>query len=870
VSGRLFLVDGHGYIYRAFFALPALTTSKGLATNAVYGFTTMLLKIVREQQPDYIAVAFDSAGPTQRHTEFKAYKAHRPAMPDPLTRQLPYIQRMVEAFAIPALMVDGIEADDLIGTVARQAEARGLDVTIVTGDKDMLQLVSPRVRVYDTLKEKVYGPPEVRERFGVAPGLVPDVLGLMGDSVDNIPGVPGIGEKTAIKLVSEFGGIDTILARVDEVRQAKVQAALRQHAEQARLSRRLATIAVDCPVQLDLDAFQRRDPDLAQLTALCRELEFTALLKALAPAAATIPIRHDVVDQPAECGRVVEHARAAGSLTIAAAWSPGRPDEAELVALAYAIGPDERGVVVPPGTRTSLGTDPLPNDAIDHLSTLLADPAVTVRGHDLKPLVAWAIRRGMAVRASIWDTMLAAYLLNPNRPDQRLAPVALDYLSRPLAPDGDHPSALVDWCDATDALAKDLSTRIAAEGQTDVLNRIELPLIPVLAQMECHGIRVDGDLLLALSKEIETQMDGMMRRLYALAGGEFNLNSPKQLADILFNRLGLTPLKKTKTGYSTDESVLTQLAAQHELPAEILAYRQLAKLKSTYVDALPTLISPRTGRIHTTFHQAVAATGRLSSVDPNLQNIPIKGPMGRRIRAAFIADPGCVLVSADYSQIELRILAHLSGDERLIEAFSTDGDIHADTARTIFNLPTGEITPAMRRAAKTVNFGIIYGISAFGLAEQLGVSQAEAKRYIDEYFAYYQGVKAFVDATIAKARADGAVTTLLGRKRPIPELAGSTPALRGFGERSAVNSPIQGSAADIIKLAMLKIHDRLSREALTARMLLQVHDELVFEVGSGDVDALKLLIKTEMEGAYPLSVPVRVDVGVGPTWADAH
>ena len=870
MSGRLFLVDGHGYIYRAFFALPALTTSKGLATNAVYGFTTMLLKIVREQQPDYIAVAFDSAGPTQRHTEFKAYKAHRPAMPDPLTRQLPYIQRMVEAFAIPALMVDGIEADDLIGTVARQAEARGLDVTIVTGDKDMLQLVSPRVRVYDTLKEKVYGPPEVRERFGVAPGLVPDVLGLMGDSVDNIPGVPGIGEKTAIKLVSEFGGIDTILARVDEVRQAKVQAALRQHAEQARLSRRLATIAVDCPVQLDLDAFQRRDPDLAQLTALCRELEFTALLKALAPAAATIPIRHDVVDQPAECGRVVEHARAAGSLTIAAAWSPGRPDEAELVALAYAIGPDERGVVVPPGTRTSLGTDPLPNDAIDHLSTLLADPAVTVRGHDLKPLVAWAIRRGMAVRASIWDTMLAAYLLNPNRPDQRLAPVALDYLSRPLAPDGDHPSALVDWCDATDALAKDLSTRIAAEGQTDVLNRIELPLIPVLAQMECHGIRVDGDLLLALSKEIETQMDGMMRRLYALAGGEFNLNSPKQLADILFNRLGLTPLKKTKTGYSTDESVLTQLAAQHELPAEILAYRQLAKLKSTYVDALPTLISPRTGRIHTTFHQAVAATGRLSSVDPNLQNIPIKGPMGRRIRAAFIADPGCVLVSADYSQIELRILAHLSGDERLIEAFSTDGDIHADTARTIFNLPTGEITPAMRRAAKTVNFGIIYGISAFGLAEQLGVSQAEAKRYIDEYFAYYQGVKAFVDATIAKARADGAVTTLLGRKRPIPELAGSTPALRGFGERSAVNSPIQGSAADIIKLAMLKIHDRLSREALTARMLLQVHDELVFEVGSGDVDALKLLIKTEMEGAYPLSVPVRVDVGVGPTWADAH
>jgi DNA polymerase-1 len=402
------------------------------------------------------------------------------------------------------------------------------------------------------------------------------------------------------------------------------------------------------------------------------------------------------------------------------------------------------------------------------------------------------------------------------------------------------------------------------------LERIELPLIPVLARMECHGIRVDADLLGALSKELDAQMTGMMQRLYALAGGEFNLNSPKQLADILFSRLGLTPIKKTKTGFSTDEGVLTHLAAQHELPAEILAYRQLAKLKSTYVDALPLLINPRTGRIHTTYHQAVAATGRLSSSDPNLQNIPIKGPMGPRIRAAFVADPGSVLVSADYSQIELRILAHLSRDERLIEAFATDGDVHTDTARTIFNLPPEEITPAMRRAAKTVNFGIIYGISAFGLADQLGVSQAEAKRYIDEYFAHYSGVKRFVGSTIEKARADGFVTTLLGRKRPIPELASPIPAQRGFGERSAVNSPIQGSAADIIKLAMIAIHRRLEHEGLDARMLLQVHDELVFEVAQKDVDAVKALVKTEMEGAYPLSVPVRVDIGAGPTWADAH
>ena len=853
---RLFLIDGHGYIYRAFFALPPLSTSKGLQTNAVYGFTNMLLKIVREQQPEYLAVAFDSAGPTQRHVEFEDYKAHRPPMPDPMVQQLPYIERMVEAFAIPKLMIEGYEADDLIGTIARQAEAQGLEVTIVTADKDMLQLVSPGVTVFDTLKNKVYGEAEVRERFGVGPALVADVLGLMGDSTDNIPGVRGIGEKTATKLVSEFGGVEEILKRLAEVKPPKLRAALEQHADEAQRSRRLATIVLDCPVTLDLAAFRRQEPDLDRLTALCRELELTALLRTLTPAPQASSVPFDVADD-ATFARAIGRAREAGAVTLAAVWSPGRPAEAEPTALAYAIPTGERGAIV------------VGDDALRHLADLLADERVTIRGHDLKPLVAWAYRMGMPVHARLWDTMLAAYLLNPNRADQSLASVALEYLSRTVA-SGDGPQAAADWCGVADALVDDVKARVAADGQTEVLERIELPLIPVLARMECYGIRVDADLLGALSKELDAQMTGMMQRLYALAGGEFNLNSPKQLADILFNRLGLAPTKKTKTGFSTDEGVLTQLAARHELPAEILAYRQLAKLKSTYVDALPLLINPRTGRIHTTYHQAVAATGRLSSSDPNLQNIPIKGPMGPRIRAAFIADPGYVLVSADYSQIELRILAHLSRDERLIEAFATDGDVHTDTARTIFNLPPDQITPAMRRAAKTVNFGIIYGISAFGLADQLGVSQAEAKRYIDEYFAHYHGVKRFVESAIEKARADGFVTTLLGRKRPIPELAGTNPALRGFGERSAVNSPIQGSAADLIKLAMIAIHRRLEREGLDARMLLQVHDELVFEVAPKDLDAVQALVTTEMEGAYPLSVPMRVEIGVGPTWADAH
>ncbi len=856
---RLVLIDGHGYIYRAFFALPPLSTSKGLQTNAVFGFTNMLLKIVREQQPDYLAVAFDSKGPTKRHEEFEAYKAHRPPMPDPMAQQLPYIERMVEAFNIPKLMMDGYEADDLIGTISRQAEAQGLEVTIVTADKDMLQLVSPHVTVFDTLKNKVFGEPQVVERFGVAPPLVPDVLGLMGDSTDNIPGVKGIGEKTAKKLVSEYGSVEDILARLTEIPQAKLRASLEQHKDEARRSRRLATIDVGCPVTLDLARFARQEPDTDRLVILCRELELTALLKTLAPAQSAPTVAVTIVDG-ATFEQAMGRAREAGAVTLAIAWTAGSAVDAEPMAVAYTIPSGERGVL-----DAATQTEP----AIRGLTALLGDDRVTVRAHNVKPLLLWATRRGIAVRCAIWDSMLAAYLLNPNRSDQTLPPVALEYLSRTVAAT-DGPEAATDWCMAAEALIDDLTARLAADGQTAVLERIELPLVPVLARMEAHGIRVDGDLLAALSKELDGQMTGMMQRLYTLAGGEFNVNSPKQLADILFNRLGLPPSKKTKTGYSTDESVLTHLAGQHELPAEILAYRQIAKLKSTYVDALPALINPRTGRIHTTFHQAVAATGRLSSSDPNLQNIPIKGPMGPRIRAAFVPEPGYALLSADYSQIELRILAHLSGDQRLLEAFRTDGDVHTDTARTLFNLPADAITPAMRRAAKTVNFGIVYGISPFGLSEQLGVSQGEAKRYIDEYFAYFAGVRRFVDATIEKTRADGFVTTLLGRKRPIPELASSIPAQRSFGERSAVNSPIQGSAADMIKLAMINIDRRLDREGLNARMLLQVHDELVFEVAMKDVDILKALVKTEMEGAYPLSVPIRVDIGSGPNWSDAH
>jgi DNA polymerase-1 len=875
----LYLIDGSGYLYRAFFALPGLSTSAGLPTNAVYGFTTMLQKVVRERRPDYLAVAFDEKGPTLRHEEFKEYKAHRPPMPDALSQQVPYIHRVVEAFAIPVVKLQGYEADDLIGTLAVQAATDGLDVVIVTGDKDMFQLLSPAVRIFDPVKDKTFAEEDCLARFGVEPPRVVEVMGLMGDTTDNIPGVKGIGEKTARKLIAEFGTIENLLTHLQDVKGEKLRGLLEAHAEDARLSRTLATIRTDCPVSFDRGRFRLGEARTDDLADLFRELEFWGLLKALhsetgAGTNSGEPVA--ILDEPFALGRLVEEIKASGAVAIQCELT--RPDPLRAVLLGVGVCPCPGKPVYLPG-----------ESGLAVLRPALEAPSTRIYAHDFK--AAWvALRRvGVSPPSPGFDTMVAAFLLNPNRRAPTLEIITQEYLSESLgggpSPKKVQKGDLFDRADtdevavraggAASAIARlqpILAEKLIANGLRDLFERVELPLTVVLGAMEANGFRVDTGVLARLSKELEGQLDRILEDIYRKAGTEFNVNSPKQLSEVLFEKLKLQPIKKTKTGYSTDEDVLTQLAVQHELPAEILNYRSLSKLKSTYVDALPLLANPDTGRLHTSLNQTVTATGRLSSSDPNLQNIPVKGEWGLRIREAFVADASAVLLSADYNQIEPRILAHLSQDPVLIGAFVRGDDIHTATAVEIFGLPAAQITKDMRRAAKTVNFGIIYGISPYGLSSQLGISQQEAKQYIEAYFTRFQGVKAFLDKTVADAKETGYVTTLLGRRRPIPELRSSDPTQRGFGERMAMNTPIQGTAADIIKLAMLAVYRRLA--GTRAKMILQVHDELIFEVAEGEVERLQKIVVEEMEQVkglpVPLAVPLKVDVGVGRNWRQAH
>lgn len=879
----LYLIDGSAYIYRAFYALPALTNSKGLQTNAIYGFTTMLTKILREHQPQGLAIVFDEKGPTHRHEEFKAYKAQRPPMPDGMQAQIPYIHKVVEAFRIPVVRLQGYEADDLIGSLARQAEQAGYDVAIVTSDKDMFQLLTPAVRIYDPVKERWFDEAACRERFGVEPGRVVEVMGLVGDATDNIPGVKGIGEKTAAKLIAEFGTIEGMLARLDEVKPPKTKTLLTEQAEMARLSRKLATIHVDAPIEFHAEDYRVKPLESDQLAPLLRELEFHSLLRTLQVTPAEtealgegLSLLHDRPDLQ----RFADRIRQTGSLVLACVLSEQVPVRADVLGLALS-GPDADPVYYVEGPGS--GFDPL-------LKDLLSDQAVLKAAHDLKPVWLALKREGIDLASPLFDTMIAAYLLNPNRRSHSLETVALDTLGYQLRgvrmggpaeppvdlftvqpPPGAHQAG--EAATVVQRLVPVLREGLEAQGMLWLFEEVEMPLVPVLAEIERQGFLLDVSALEELNKELERELDRMMGQIASIAGGAFNINSPKQLAAVLFEKLGLKPVRKTKTGYSTDEDTLTQLASQHELPAQILNYRSLSKLKSTYVEALPNLVNPETGRLHTSLNQTVAATGRLSSADPNLQNIPVKGEYGLRIREAFVPPPGHLLLSADYSQIEPRILAHLSQDEKLIKVFERGEDIHMATAVEIFNLPPDRITKEMRRAAKTVVFGILYGISPYGLSQNLGTTQAEAKKYIDAYFERYAAVKAFLDRTIDQARERGYTTTILGRRRPIPEIASTDPVQRGFGERMAVNSPIQGSAADLIKLAMIHVHRRLRDELPQTKMILQVHDELVFETPEDEVERAKQLVRSEMEATgekLGLSVPLKVDLGVGNNWRAAH
>jgi DNA polymerase I len=874
----LYLIDGSAYIYRAFFALPTLNNSQGLQTNAILGFTTMLLKIIRERKPDGLVVTFDEKGPTLRHTEFKAYKAQRPSMPEGMSAQIPYIHRVVDALNIPAVRQAGYEADDLIGTLAHQAEQAGFDVVIVTGDKDMFQLLTPHVRMYDPVKDKWLGEVECRERFGVEPARVIEIMGLMGDATDNIPGVKGIGEKTAIKLIAQFGTIEELLRRVEEVTPPRVKALLIDQAENARLSRRLATIHVDSPVTFDAGTYHLKPPHQHQLTDLLRELGFTTLLKSFQPSfiqADANAFETEIVQDEPSAQRFVEGLPRGGALGLQCLLSPGPGVQADVQGIALSIG--EKTAFIPLDVRTYMRP----------IIVLLHDSTRTKVVHDLKATLLAFHRIGVTLDGPYLDTMVADYLLNPNRRDHQLETIAMEVLDHRLgtgktatAP----PQSLFDEdsgsreeaAEAASVLAKlaqPMTERLSEQGSLTLFTDVEMPLVPVLAEIERNGFLLDVEGLHALSKELDRDLDQMIKAIGGLAGGEFNINSPKQLATVLFEKLGLKPIRKTKTGYSTDEDTLTQLATQHELPAQIVNYRSLSKLKSTYVDALPELVNPETKRLHTSLNQTVAATGRLSSTDPNLQNIPVKGEYGLRIREAFIAPTGHTLLCADYSQIEPRILAHLSQDPRLLAVFAKGEDIHMATAMEIFGLSSSQITRDMRRVAKTVVFGIVYGISPFGLASNIGVPQTDAKKYIETFFEKFSAVRALMDRNIEEGKTKGYTTTILGRRRPIPELQSGDPVQRGFGERMAVNSPIQGSAADLIKVAMINVNNSLRHEMPHTKMILQVHDELIFEVPEKELEEAKHLVKTEMEATgkkLGLSVPLKVDLGTGHNWRVAH
>ncbi len=868
---QFYIIDGSSYIYRAFYAIRELSNSSGLPTNATYGFTKMLLKIMHEKKPDYLGIAFDAKGPTFRSEIYAEYKANRPPMPDLMRPQIPYIHKMVKALQIPFLEKSGLEADDLIGTLANLGEAAGLQVVIVTGDKDMNQLITPNITVYDSMKDRVLTEAGIQEKFGIAANQIVDMMGLMGDTSDNIPGVPGVGQKTAIKLIQEFGSIKNVLEHTDKIKRVKLRETLESQKEMALLSRALVLIKTDCEIDFVLKDYEVQAPDAKLLLPLCQELEFPGLIKDLLPKKKAPELHFEIVDEKA-LDSVITEIKTEGFAAIRLLSSDLNAMYAKALGIALATASGKR-VYFP------FSKDPgLPQNFLD----LLASAEILFYGHDLKPFLTILNRQGIVFGAQIFDIKIAAYLVNPVKRDYSLEALMLEYLKEQVEAEtptlfsntDDSPEVaaplLCREADTILRLSEALEKKLESQSLKKLFDEMEMPLVPVLSEIEQNGVKIESDLLNKMSEELTVKLATVTEKIYELAGSQFNINSPKQLSEILFNGLGLKPIKKTKTGYSTNEDVLTQLAIHHPLPEEILNSRQIVKLKSTYVDALPKLVHPETGRIHTQLNQTVAATGRLSSTEPNLQNIPIKGDMGRRIREAFIAEPGNVILSADYNQIELRLLAHLSHDPELLAAFQNNEDVHTRTAMELFQLHKDDVTPEMRRAAKSVNFGIIYGISPFGLAKNIGVSLPEAKGYIDRYFELYAGVRDFLDETLKTATKQGYVTTLFDRRRDIPELASSNRFTRGVGERLATNTPLQGSAADIIKIAMIHVSHWMAATKVKSVMTLQVHDELLFDVPEDEVPLMQEKVAALMEGAAQLKVPLTVDVGVGLNWAEAH
>lgn len=898
----LYLIDGSSYVFRAYYAIRHLSNSKGFPTNAVYGFTAMLFKFLKDYEPTHLGIVFDSKGKTFRDDIYPLYKANRSEPPEDLAPQFDKIFDMVDAFNIPQVQLEGFEADDLMGTISKNVEKGNSNVVLVTGDKDFCQLVSEKVTLLDTMKNKITGIAEVKGKYGVTPDRVVDVFALAGDAVDNIPGVKGIGEKTAVSLISKFGSLDELFENLGDVSKRQ-KTLLEEKREDAVLSKELVTIKTDIDIDTDLNSFEYVGFDSDKLREIFQELEFKNLLKELGDGEglengsfdidtedSTVSYKnYHLILNEKELDKVISKIKKTGELSIDLETTSQFPMLAKIVGIALCPEPHE-AYYVPVAHRALTDSSTKQLDlklVLNKLKSILEDQKIVKIGQNLKYELVVLDKYGLDINPVSFDTMIAAHMIDSSRNSYSLDELSKFYLEHQMISYKDvtgSGKSKIDFdevelevardyasedADVAMLLSKILAPQLEEINLTDVFRNIELKFIRVLAKIEINGVKIDADKLKDLSREFESLLKEIEKEIFSEVGYEFNLNSPLQLREVLFDTLDLPQKKLTKKGEpSTDVEVLTDLSKFHLVPEKVLEHRTLSKLKSTYVDSLPKLINPDTGRIHTSFNPVGSSTGRLSSSDPNLQNIPIKTAQGRRIREAFVPEQGYTLLSSDYSQIELRLLAHFSKDDNLVEAFLNDSDIHNRTAAEIFGVTENLVTPDMRRLSKNINFGIIYGISAFGLAKQLGTSVAISKSYIDEYFKRYGKVKEYIEKSILDAQTNGYAETILGRRRPIPELQSNNRALRGFGERTAMNTPIQGSAADIINIAMIRINDKLSD--FESKMILQVHDELLFEVKNDELERLSQMVKEEMEGAWELIVPIKVDIGTGDNWAEAH
>jgi DNA polymerase-1 len=891
-------MDAMSFIFRAYHAMArqrSMSTKTGLPTAATYVFVNMLRKLREDFSPEYLAAVFDVAAPTFRdkqaegitsvrkfdaktqtfqEIEYKGYKANRSEMPADLVQQVPYIRRALEAYRIPILEYAGFEADDVIGTLAKKAAAQDRCVYVVSSDKDMMQLVNDHVLILNPPKDNlICDAQKVEEILGVPPERVVDVMALRGDSIDNIPGAPGVGDKGSVEIVKRFGSVEAALEHAGEIERKTYRESLQNNRDVVLLSKQLATIDCNVPVDLDVESMKMGEPDAAALRELFIEMEFASLLKDLIPEVAVRETHYEKATSADELESVLRRVGPADVVALAIAASQPEKEEEEPEPIEEAMLPltafeaplpkfSDIAISTAAGTAIMIAGES--TEARERLRETLREKQLRLSIHDYKTALHALHTQGIEIGEVVHDPMLYSYLLDPTYTSHKLPEVALRRFNMKLS------GAVAEAADVTGRLTTTLRQEVEQAGLLKLYEEMDLPLVPVLARMEHAGVKIDRSALGEMSSRLEQEIAAKGKEIYASAGCEFNINSPKQLGDVLFNRLNLPkPVKygKGKT-ISTAVDVLEELAESHEIPRMVLDYRQLSKLKSTYVDALPLLLNLTSGRLHTTFAQAATATGRLSSVNPNLQNIPIRTELGREIRAAFTAEPGHVLLTADYSQIELRLLAHYSKDRLLVEAFRNGDDIHTLTASQVFGVPPLMVTADHRRQAKVVNFGIVYGLSAFGLSQNLGIEPSEARQFIDAYFQKYSGVRGFIDKTLEEVRGLGKVKTLFGRVRPIPDINSKNTNLRGFAERTAVNTPLQGTAADLIKIAMIRIDAAIRERGLKSRMTLQVHDELVFEVPEGELDVMRSLVKELMENAHPLTVPLLVEIGVGPNWRD--